>query len=158
MNNSEIYIFERASKKDVQEMLNWKYDSIYSFYNNDKTPEKSEMINNLESNESAFVIRNNGGELVANCSFNYENDEETYVFGIQVRPDLTGKGLGRSIVEQSLKFGKSKFQFESIDLLVVDFNKRAIKLYTNLVFTKIEEFDTNCNGENVHFLVMRAYL
>ena len=158
MSDNEIYIFERASKKDVQEMLNWKFNGIYSFYNNDKTPEKSEWISNLDRDESAFVIRNNRGELVANCCFTYDNDEKTYLFGIQLKPELTGKGLGRSIVEQSLKFGKSMFQFESIDLLVADFNKRAIKLYTNLEFTIIEEFDANSNGENVHFLVMRKYL
>lgn len=66
--------------------------------------------------------------------------------------------MGRSIVEQSLDFDKSKLQFESIALIVTDFNKRAIKLYTNLGFTQIEEFDSCCNDENVHFLVMKAYL
>lgn len=146
--------FRRPTESDARIFVTWKYDGIYSFYNNDKTEAKKEWIETIYNDESAYTILN-GTEVIGNCCFEYDEDEKEYEFGIQMRPDLTGKGNGVHYVSAAIEFGRNTYGFNTLVLLVADFNKRAYKLYSNLGFLKFDEFDTICNGEDTHFLVMR---
>lgn len=135
------------------DIATWKYEGEYSFYNNDKTEEKKEWAKNINKEENTFVMYNEKNQLIGNCSFDY--DEGQIMLGVQMRPSLTGKGVGTEIVKAILEFGTEKYKFTNIELLVAKFNKRAIKVYENLDFQKIEEFIWNVNGEEKEFIAMR---
>jgi ribosomal-protein-alanine N-acetyltransferase len=147
--------FRKPTESDAKDIASWKYEGIYSFYDNDKTEAKKNWAINIHNEENTFSIYNDTDELIGNCCFDYDEDHKVYTFGVQMRPSLTGKGLGTEVVEAILNFGRDTYKFNEIDLLVAKFNKRAIRLYEKLSFNTIEEFILNVNDEEKEFFAMR---
>ena len=147
--------FRKPTENDAKDMVTWKYEGIYSFYNNDKTEAKKEWISNIYKDENAFSMYNEENELIGNCSFDYDDESNEYLFGVQMRPCLTGKGMGAEVVTNILNFGKEKYNLNEITLLVANFNKRAMRLYEKLGFKVTEEFPAHVNNEDIIFVVMK---
>jgi len=147
--------FRKPTESDAKDISTWKYEGIYSFYDNDKTEAKKQWANNIHKEENAFAMYNEKNELIGNCSFDYDDEENKFMFGVQMRPNLTGKGMGTEVVATILNFGKEKYKFNEIDLLVAKFNKRAITVYEKLGFNTIDEFIWHVNNEEKEFIAMR---
>ncbi|WP_346847154.1 GNAT family N-acetyltransferase [uncultured Clostridium sp.] len=147
--------FRKPTENDAKDIATWKYEGIYSFYNNDKTEAKRKWASNIHNEENTFVMYNEKHELIGNCSFDYDDDDKLFMFGVQMRPSLTGKGLGTKVVETILNFGKESYKFNELDLLVAKFNRRAITIYERLGFKTIDEFIWNVNDEEKEFIAMR---
>ncbi|MGH4123395.1 MAG: GNAT family N-acetyltransferase [Clostridium sp.] len=145
--------FRKPTESDAKDTVTWKYEGEYSFYNNDKTEAKKQWVSNIHNEENTFAIYDEKSELIGNCSFDYEDGQIN--LGLQIRPSLTGKGRGTEIVKAILEFGKEKYKFNDIELLVAKFNKRAIKIYERLEFKITEEFMWHVNGEDKEFVAMR---
>lgn len=143
----------RATISDAKEMANWEYEGEYSFYNNNIQKEKTEWILTFPESDNDFSVYNENNELMGNCTFYYI--EEFFCVGVQMRPDITGKGFGTEFVKAVLDFGKEKYNLSFIDLTVAKFNKRAIKVYERLGFEIIEEFVNTIRGNDYDFLAMR---
>lgn len=148
--------FKKPTENDAKKIATWKYDGIYSFYDNDKTEAKQQWVLNIHNEENTFVMYNENNELIGNCSFSYDDDDKEYMLGVQMRPDLTGKGMGTEVVTAILNFGRETYKFNELVLLVAKFNKRAIKIYERLGFKTIEEFMWHVNGEDKEFLAMKT--
>ena len=147
--------FKKPIESDAIDIATWKYEGEYSFYNNDKTEVKQEWARNIHKEENAFVIYNEGQELIGNFSFDYDEEQDVFMFGVQMRPSFTGKGMGTEIIKSILDFGRDEYKFDTIELLVAKFNKRAIRLYEKLGFEKIDEFTWFVNNEETEFISMR---
>jgi len=147
--------FRKPTERDVEDILTWKFEGIYSFYDNDKTEAKKEWISNLHKEENAFAMYNEENQLIGNCSFDYDDEHSQYMFGVQMRPCLTGKGMGVEVVTSILNFGREKYKFNEVALLVAKFNTRAIRIYEKLGFITIEEFVWHVNGEEKEFMAMK---
>ncbi|GAA0776940.1 GNAT family protein [Clostridium subterminale] len=145
--------FRVPTKSDIDDILTWKYDGIYSFYDNDIQKEKIEWIKSFVDSGDNFSIYNDNNKLVGNCSFYYI--EEFFCVGLQMRPELTGKGFGIEFAKAIIDFGREKYKFNYIDLTVANFNNRAIKVYEKLGFKVIEEFVNTIRGNDYDFLAMR---
>jgi len=145
--------FRAPIKSDIEDILTWKYDGIYSFYDNSIQKEKIEWIESFIDSDDNFSIYNEQNELVGNCSFYYI--EEFFCLGVQMRPELTGKGFGTEFVRAIINFGKKKYNLSYIDLTVAKFNKRAIKVYEKVGFKIIEEIVNTIRGNDYDFLIMR---
>ena len=145
--------FRVPTKSDVDDILTWKYDGIYSFYDNDIQKEKMEFIESFVDSDDNFSIYNDNNKLVGNCSFYYI--EEFFCVGLQMRPDLTGKGFGIEFAKSIIDFGREKYKLNYIDLTVAKFNNRAIKVYEKLDFKVIDEFVNTIRGNDYDFLAMR---
>ncbi len=145
--------FRKPIEADSREVATWKFEGEYSFYDNDKTELKKEWALNLHKEENTYAIYNEDNELIGNCCFEF--DEEGVSFGVQMKPSLTGKGMGVEVVTALLEFGREKYKFTEISLLVAKFNRRAIKVYEKLGFTVSEEFMWHVNGEDKEFYEMR---
>lgn len=145
--------FRVPVKSDIEDILTWKYDGIYSFYDNDIQKEKIEWIESFIDSDDNFSIYNEHNELVGNCSFYYI--EEFFCLGVQMRPELTGKGFGTEFVRAIINFGKKKYNLSYIDLTVAKFNKRSIKVYEKVGFKFIEEIVNTIRGNDYDFLIMR---
>ncbi len=145
--------FRVPIKSDIEDILTWKYDGIYSFYDNSIQKEKIEWIESFIGSNDNFSIYNDDNELIGNCSFYYI--EEFFCIGVQMRPRLTGKGLGSEFVKSIINFGKEKYSLNYIDLTVAKFNRRAIRVYEKLGFKIIEEFVNNIRGVDYDFIAMR---
>lgn len=145
--------FRKPSISDCDKIVTWKYQGEYSFYDNYKTEAKKEWIRGLSSEENCYVLISEEDELIGHCSFSY--DDGHLLLSVQMRPDLTGKGMGTEFVSAILEYGRDKCKFDMIELLVAKFNKRAIRVYEKLGFEIIEEFVCFVNGEEKEFYAMK---
>ncbi len=145
--------FRVPTKSDLDDILTWKYDGKYSFYDNDIQKEKMEWIESFVDSDDNFSIYNDSNKLVGNCSFYYI--EEFFCVGLQMKPELTGKGFGVEFAKSIIDFGREKYKFNYIDLIVAKFNNRAIKVYEKLGFKVIEEFVNTIRENDYDFLAMR---
>ena len=76
-------------------------------------------------------------------------------FGLGLRPDLTGRGLGSEFVAAGLAFMQSRFPSQAIQLRVAAFNQRAIKVYQRAGFVEVERFLNRTNGGEYDFIRMQ---
>lgn len=128
------------------DILGWKYEEPYDFYNNDLCDESLKEI--LES--PYYAIVNDKEELVGffctgtsaqvPIGRNYGAYLDEYIdVGIGMKPELTGKGYGSEFFSFILNQLQQENQ-SSLRLTVATFNTRAIHLYEKLGFTKVMEF------------------
>ena len=114
---------EPASREDLAELATWRYASPYDFYNGDQEP--------VENPERYFIARD-ADELVGFYCFEQKDDALEY--GLGLRPDLTGRGLGLEFFRDGLEFGRERYLSKRVRLFVAAFNKRAIKVYERAGF------------------------
>lgn len=151
------YDFRRITNDDVQDILTWKYEGIYSLYDNDRMQGKIDYIKSLPEDDKAFSVYNDRNELVGHCELYMK---EKMNISVQMRPNLTGNGMGKEFVQSFLDFAKEKYSLESIELFVVKYNKRAIKTYESVGFEKVREYAikaTLTDTEETEFVVMEKH-
>jgi ribosomal-protein-alanine N-acetyltransferase len=79
----------------------------------------------------------------------------TLDIGLGLRPDMTGRGLGRSFVEAGLEYARRRFAPVEFTLSVADFNRRAITVYERAGFAPSRLFRHWTNGGEWTFVEMR---
>lgn len=145
--------FRVPAKSDVEDFLTWKYEGIYSFYDNSADKNKIEWIESFLDSDNDFSVFNEKNELIGNCSFYYI--EEFLCISVQMRPSIRGKGFGTEFIKSIVNFGKEKYNYNYIDLIVAKFNKRAINVYEKVGFKVIEEMVNTIRGKDYAFQAMR---
>lgn len=141
----QFYIRE-MNEMYAADILNWKYEKPYDFYNNDLCHESlKEFLEN-----PYYAIVNDQDELVgffctgtsAQVPKGYDYGaylDECIDVGIGMKPELTGKGSG----SEFFSFILNQLQQENaspLRLTVATFNKRAIHLYEKVGFKKVMNF------------------
>jgi [ribosomal protein S18]-alanine N-acetyltransferase len=117
---------EAADDAMFRERDAWRYDPPYDFYDGDGLPVKNP--------ESFFAVRDDKGALIGFYFFELWGDALFY--GLGLRPDLTGRGLGEQFMLAGLKFARPIYGQRRVVLYVAAFNERAIRLYRRLGFTE----------------------
>ena len=84
----------------------------------------------------------------------YEIIDEDFVFGVQLKPELTGKGLGERVIRDIIEYAKNNYNHETLHLGVVKFNERAIKLYKRVGFVAEAETVWNIRGNDYEAIIM----
>ena len=132
---------------DAQDIAGWRYAGRESTYD----------IANLVTPEEGFHAVEHEGRLIGYCCFGPEarvpgvgEQEGTLDVGYGMRPELVGRGLGRTFVATILAFGVETFAPERLRLLILDWNERSRRVAESLGFRR-ERSATNDNGT---FLVM----
>jgi len=136
---------------EATEIAAWHYEDPYSFY--DWTADGDDLALLLSEEVRLgrfFSALDEDGVLVGFFTLRMEGDD--LVIGLGLRPDLTGRGLGRGFVEAGIEFGRRRFDPERIRLSVAAFNERAIRVYEQAGFTHARTFDHEING-GVHSFV-----
>jgi RimJ/RimL family protein N-acetyltransferase len=118
---------EPASSESLEEVATWRYEPPYDFYNDDGRP--------VRNPERFFAVRDDGGRLVGSLLF--EERPAGVFYGLGMRPDLTGRGLGLEFVRLGLAFAHERFPGRRVVLDVADFNHRARKVYERAGFRVI---------------------
>jgi RimJ/RimL family protein N-acetyltransferase len=115
--------------------VSWQYDPPHEFYSGDGVPP-----NNPERFFAAYDERS---ELVG--FFYFERRGDALFYGLGLRPDLTGQGLGLDFVNTGLRFARTQYRPARVILDVASFNERAIKVYIRAGFRvtgrKIRHFE-----------------
>jgi ribosomal-protein-alanine N-acetyltransferase len=116
----------QATPEDLAELDVWRYEPPYDFYDGDEEP--------VRNPERYFIARDESGRLVG--FYYFERKGEALEYGLGLRPDLTGRGLGAAFFEHGLEWGRERYRPARVILAVAAFNERAIKVYERCGFRK----------------------
>jgi [ribosomal protein S18]-alanine N-acetyltransferase len=105
-------------------LATWRYEPPYDFY--DRTPEP------VLNPERFFQVVDEHGELIGFLYFDLRGD--TLEYGLGLRPDLTGRGLGADFFRSGLEFGRDRYRPARVVTNVAEFNDRARRVYERAGF------------------------
>jgi [ribosomal protein S18]-alanine N-acetyltransferase len=107
---------------DVRDITAWRYEGRYAAY---------DVSGGVSPGLGYFAVEH-GGRLVGYCCFGaearvpgVEEEAGTLDVGYGMRPELTGRGLGRAFVGSILAFGVSRFRPLRVRMLVLRWNARS---------------------------------
>ncbi len=120
----------------------------------ERDPEDLALFTNPMNWDDKYAVFGADGERVG--FFSFEPSEESLEIGLGMRPDSTGQGIGKSFVEAGLAFARDEYDPEAFSLAVATFNERAISVYENAGFERVETFVQETNGGEYEFLKMRC--
>lgn len=115
---------EPATEETHRELANWRYPPPYDFYDGDVDP--------VLNPERYFGAREERGELVG--FYYFEPKPPDLDYGLGLRPDLVGLGLGLDFFRAGLEFGRARYQPRRVCLHVAEFNGRARRVYERAGF------------------------
>lgn len=143
-------VIRNMNEKLATDILNWKYDKPYDFYNNELTAEEMReildgtyyaLIDDAEELIGFFCIGETAQVPIGNQHGVYTGDFVD--MGLGMNPKLVGKGNGFEFCSFIIRYIKENYKGTAIRLTVATFNKRAIHLYKNLGFVLKDEFSTD---------------
>jgi [ribosomal protein S18]-alanine N-acetyltransferase len=136
------------------EIVTWRYPAPYDCY--DMTGANPAFIASAISGFFALV---RGDELIGFRSFGADGqvpggdyDESALDTGGGLRPDLTGKGLGRQAIATGLEFGRREFAPPAFRVTVASFNERALRVVRSLGFRAVASFPALADGRSYQIL------
>jgi [ribosomal protein S18]-alanine N-acetyltransferase len=124
------------------EIATWRYPAPYDCY--DMTGADPAF---LASPESGYFALTDETGLIGFRSFGADGqvpggdyDDSALDTGGGLRPDLTGKGLGRQAIRTGLEFGQELFRPPAFRVTIATFNVRAQRVITALGFHQVDTF------------------
>jgi RimJ/RimL family protein N-acetyltransferase len=114
----------QATEAELAEMTTWRYEPPYDFYDGDTEP--------VLNPERFYTARDEGEEMVG--FYYFESRDDALYYGLGLRPDLTGRGLGLEFLRSGLEFGRALTHARRATLSVAAFNERARIVYERAGF------------------------
>jgi [ribosomal protein S18]-alanine N-acetyltransferase len=82
-------------------------------------------------------------------------DDSALDTGGGLRPDLTGRGLGRSAIQIGLDYGWATFEATTLRTTVWAGNERALRVVRSLGFEDADRFVATSSGDDYVILTLR---
>ena len=134
-----------ASDETFREIALWRYEPPYDLYDGDPEP--------VRNPERFFEVRDQHEALAG--FYYFEPQPPQLWIGLGLRPDLTGRGLGRAFFARGLTFGRERYEPERVVLDVAAFNLRARRVYESAGFRVVSSYTTSFDRFGaVDFVVM----
>jgi len=138
------------TQQEAQVIADWRYEPPYDFYDADHR-DLAELLDPDRRGERYFAVRDDRDALVG--YFGFGPDVAGVVgIGVGLRPDLTGRGLGRSVLEEGLAYARARFRPRRFRLSVAEFNTRAITVYERVGFVRTRSYRHELNGREFTFV------
>jgi len=141
----------------AEKVIGWRYPPPYDVYNLDEDP--ATLVAIFSDPASGYFQLRAGDALVGCCCYGAEGrvrggdySAPALDVGIAIRPDLTGRGMGRRYMGAVLAFAEERFQPPALRLTVAAFNARARRLYTGLGFRSAQRFSSPASSRE--YIVM----
>lgn len=143
-------LIEKMNEELAKEILSWKYDKPYDFYNNELTDEAiREMLDgsyialvNDHQELIGFFCTGDDAIVPVGKKFGVYSDKSIDM-GLGMNPKYVGKGSGFEFCSFILRYIEKNDKGRPIRLTVAKFNERAIHLYEKLGFVKNGAFSTD---------------
>lgn len=139
----------------TSQIVTWRYDPPYDCY--DMTGADASFIAGPDS--GFFALTDETG-LIGFRSFGADGqvpggnyDASALDTGGGLRPDLTGKGLGREAIRTGLDFGRQRFAPAAFRVTIATFNVRAQRVVEALGFRNAGSFRALADGRSFEILV-----
>ena len=140
------------------DIVTWRYHAPYDCY--DMTRANPAFIADPASGFFALVGRK---ELIGFRSFGVDGqvpggdyDDSALDTGGGLRPNLTGRGLGRRAITTGLEFGRLQFAPPAFRVTVASFNERALRVVRSLGFRDVSSFRALTDGSSFEILVLKT--
>jgi RimJ/RimL family protein N-acetyltransferase len=150
------FSFQQMNQTEAEEIANqWRYDGIYSFY--DISADEDDYLEFVDSEKrgNRFFSCYAENELVGYYSVEIHDGKAE--FGLGLKPELTGKGVGVNFINAVLEHIATQNDVHDFTLSVALFNERAIKAYEAVGFVRKNTFLQNTNGSTYEFLRMDKF-
>ncbi|MDH4423095.1 MULTISPECIES: GNAT family N-acetyltransferase [Bacillus] len=132
----------KLTEEEAMEIAMWTYEEPYNLYS---FSEEEEVIEELLDGTYYGCCNDKGGLIGYFCfgenaqvpggrDANLYTGEDVVDIGIGMKPDLTGKGMGKTFFQAGIVFATEEWHPKIFRLSVATFNKRAITLYKNIGF------------------------
>jgi RimJ/RimL family protein N-acetyltransferase len=115
---------EPASDEVHERLREWRYPPPYDFYDGDVDPPLNP--------ERYFAALGQAGQLVG--FYYFEERPPDLDYGLGLRPNLVGQGLGLKFFLAGLDFARERYHPRRIYLHVAEFNVRARLVYERAGF------------------------
>ena len=137
------------------DIVTWRYPVPYDCY--DMTGASTAF---LVSRDSGFYALVDGDDLIGFRSFGEDGkvpggdyDASALDTGGGLRPELTGKGLGREAIGTGLAFGRREFAPAAFRVTVASFNERALRVVRSLGFVSRGSFTSLIDARPYELLI-----
>lgn len=158
--------FHPATLEDALAICGWQYPEPYATYSG-KGEDPAAIAYLVDPANRIFPAIDEVGDVVGFFSFGTDaqvpgglnpaerDDPEILDVGLGLRPDLTGRGLGRAFVEAGLDFARVTFAPTYFRLAALAWNERAIRVYERVGFTRERIFTSrSTDGGSAYLLMM----
>ena len=150
------FVIRPMTEADASAVASWHYAEEYSFYDADADADDlAELLDPAEWGRRYFAVDDAEAELVG--FFVFKVSDHVAEIGLGLRPDLTGVGLGGSVLDAGMQYAAARFDVRSYVLAVAAFNHRAITVYERAGFQVTDRYDHETNG-GMHPFVRMARL
>ena len=137
------------------DICTWRYPPPYGCYDMSGAD-----ADELLAPQAGFFAVLRDAELIGFRSFGsdgrvpgWDYDETALDTGGGLRPELTGRGLGKSAIATGLAFGRARFAPLAFRVTVASFNSRALRTVTGLGFNQVGSFNAATTGAAFEVLV-----
>ena len=154
------YVITNMNDDIVKQIISWRYEGIYSEYNMDSYEELKARGSSILKPEKSknYLCYFKEDELVGYTNITKKTNGDLFL-GIGLAPKYCGKGLGNSILENSIKDAKERYPGSKIKLQVRSWNERARKCYEKAGFKFIKkDVEQDHNGVLTEFAYMEYML
>ena len=117
---------EPATEALFGERARWRYPPPFDFYDDDGAPPLNP--------ERFYSVLTDDGAIAG--FYYFEQRGDAIFYGLGLRPDLIGRGLGEDFVCAGLEFARERFGTKRFVLDVAEYNERAIHVYERAGFRK----------------------
>jgi RimJ/RimL family protein N-acetyltransferase len=131
------------------DIVTWHYPAPYDCY--DMTGADPELL--VDAAAGFHALLGEGGGLIGFRSFGPDGrvpggvyDSSALDTGGGLRPELTGRGLGRAAVRTGLAFGVRRFAPPAYRMTIAVFNLRAQRVVRSLGFEAVARFAASTDG------------
>lgn len=153
------FTFHPMDEESAREVLAWRYDGPYAVYDPGAGDPAKTLDTFLDPANAYFAVRDEDGTLVACWCFGPDARVpggdyagEALDVGGGVRPELTGRGRGLSLLEAALDFARERFHPPAFRVTVAEWNARALTVCERAGFVVEQRF---ANPEGTRFVVLR---
>lgn len=140
-------------------MFSWRYLPPYDIYNLGSPDSRVEIEQVLHGAMPYLAVLDEHGDMIAFRCFGQEAQvsdgdyrDAALDLGGGLRPDLTGKGLGRHVIAAAMNYGFRRFSPRYFRTTVASFNLRAKKTCQRVGYQVVRSFTRLSDGR--HFEIM----
>ena len=156
-------VFQAMTEASARQILAWRYAPPYDLYNANPANLDEDIAYFVDPPNQYYEVLAETGAVVAFRCFGVDaqvpgGDYSTDALdtGGGMRPDLTGKGLGLTVIRAGLEFGQRVYQPRAFRVTVAEFNERALKTCERAGYRRVNTFFSERNGKNFVILLRHS--
>lgn len=143
------------TRKHAEDIATWRYAAAYDVYdmagvNPDELLDPEVGYHAVMAEDRLIGFRSFGpdGQVPG-----WKYDDSALDTGGGLRPELTGQGLGRTVISAGLAFGRGRFAPVAFRVTVASFNARALHMVASLGFERVGSFKASRDARDFDVLV-----